>query len=140
MNHYSPFFPQYSYISERFFYIQSIAMLCDLHTCFSITDLNAPLLNGCNEVDENTITVFWTDNGCTPDDVQYVVSVTNSTHSDPEIHVTNDKNITLNITEGFNYTITVTTQRCGETVTSDSSEPLHCSASMVIPNLCTAYK
>ena len=48
---------------------------------------------------ENTITVFWTDNGCTPDDVEYVVSVTNSAHSDPEIHVTNYKNITLNVTE-----------------------------------------
>ena len=115
-------------------------MIYSVLTCFSITDLNAPLLNDCNEVGENTITVFWTDNGCTPDDVEYVVSVTNSAHSDPEIHVTNDKNITLNAIEGFNYTITVTTQRCGGTVTSDSSEPLHCSESMVVPNLYTAYK
>ena len=89
---------------------------------------------------ENTITVFWTDNGCTPDDVEYVVSVTNSAHLDPEKHVTNDKNITLNSTEGFNYTITVTTQLCGGSVSSDSSKPLHCSASMVILNLGTAYK
>ena len=94
---------------------------------FCVADLNAPLLNGCNEVDGNIIRVFWTDNGCTPDDVEYVVSVTNSTHSDPEIHVTNEKNITLNATEGVNYIITVTAQLCGGTVTSDSSKPLHCS-------------
>ena len=116
-------------------------MIYSVHTCFSITDLNAPLLlNDCNEAKENTITVFWTENGCTPDDVEYVVSVTNSAHSDPEKHVTNHKNITLNATEGFDYTITVTAQLCGGSVTSDSSKPLHCSASMVIPNLCTAYK
>ena len=76
---------------------------------------------------ENTITVFWTDNDCTPDDVEYVVSVTNSAHSDPEKHVTNHKNITLNATEGVNYTIIVTTQLCDGTVTSDSSKPLYCS-------------
>ena len=116
-------------------------MIYNVPNCFSITDLNALLLlNGCNEMDENTFTVFWTDNGCTPDDVEYVVSVTNSTHSDPEKHVTNHKNITLNVTEGVNYTITVTAQLCGGTVSSDSSKPLHCSASMVILNLCTAYK
>ena len=97
---------------------------------FCITDLNAPLLNGCNKMDENTITVFWTHNGCTPEDVEYVVSVTNSAHSDPEKHVTNQKNITLNVTEGVNYTITVTTQLCGGTVLSDSSKLLHCSLSM----------
>ena len=100
------------------------------HFVFCIADLNAPLLNGCNEVNENTITVFWTDNGCTPDDVEYVVSVTNSAPSDPEKHVTNHKNITLIVTEGVNYTITVTAQLCGGTVSSDSSKSLQCSLSM----------
>ena len=97
---------------------------------FVETDLNTPLLNGCNEVDENTITVFWTDNGCTPNDVEYLVSVINSTHSDPEKHVTNHKNITLSAMQGITYMITVTAQLCGGNVTSDRSEPLHCSLSM----------
>ena len=96
------------------------------------TDLNAPLLlNGCNEMDD-TITVFWTYNGCTPDDVEYVVSVTNSTHSDPEKYVTNEKNITLNAIQGTAYMITVTAQLCGGNVTSERSEPLHCSLGMQI--------
>ena len=99
---------------------------------FCITDLNAPMLNGCNEMDENTITVFWTDNGCTPDDVEYVVSVTNSAHSDPEKHVTNEKNITLKVMEGVNYIFTVNAQLCNGTVTSENSKPLHCSISMLI--------
>ena len=103
-------------------------MLLSYHTFhFFHTDLNAPLLlDDCNEVAENAITVFWTDNGCTPDDVEYVVSVTNSTHSDPEKHVTKHYNLTLNVTEGVDYTITVTAQLCGGTVSSDSSKPLHC--------------
>ena len=133
MKHYSPF----SLFNSK---VLPYYVIYSVPTCFPIRDLNAPLLlNDCNEVDENTITVFWTDNGYTPDDVEYVVSVTNSAHSDPEKHVTNYKNITLNATEGFDYTIIVTTQLCGETVTSDSSKPLHCSASMAIPNLYTAY-
>ena len=106
---------------------------------FVVTDLNAPLLlSDCNEVNEkNAITVFWTDNGCTPDDVEYVVSVTNSTHSDPEKHVTNHKNITLNVTEGVNYTIIVNAQLCGGNITSESSKPLQCS--IIGMHLCPIY-
>ena len=81
--------------------------------------------------------MFWTDNGCTPDDVEYVVSVTNSAHSDPEKHVTNQKNITLNVTEGVNYTITVTAQICDGNITSESSKPLQCS--IIGMHLCAIY-
>ena len=62
--------------------------------------------------------------------MQYVVLVTNSTHSDPEKHVTNQKNITLKVMEGVNYIFSVTAQICNGTVTSENSKPLHCSISM----------
>ena len=91
---------------------------------FQITGLNPPVLNGFNEVDENTITVFWTDNDCTPDDVKYVVSVTNSNYVDPMEYKIKQLNITLSVVIGINYTISVSTELCGGNITSDSSDPL----------------
>ena len=76
-------------------------------------------------VDESTITVLWTNDGCTPNDVEYVLLVFNSTYSDPVKYVTNLMNTTLSIMKDTEYIITVTAQLCGGNVTSKSSEPLH---------------
>ena len=88
------------------------------------TDLNAPKLNW-HVVDESTIMVLWTNDGCTPNDVEYVLSVINSTNSDPVKYVTNLMNTTLSIMKDTEYIITVTAQLCGGHVTSNGSEPLH---------------
>ena len=77
------------------------------------------------DADINTITVFWRDDDCTPKNVDYIISVSNSTHPDPIKYITNLKNITLSLMKGIHYTITVTAQLCGGNVTSESSEPLH---------------
>ena len=88
------------------------------------TDLNAPKLNW-HVVDESTIMVLWTNDGCTPNDVEYVLSVFNSTYSDPVKYVTNLMNVTLSVMKDYEYIITVTAQLCGGHVTSNGSEPLH---------------
>ena len=76
-------------------------------------------------MDESTIMVLWTNDGCTPNDVEYVLSVFNSTYSDPVKYVTNLMNVTLNVMKDYEYIITVTAQLCGGNVTSKSSEQLH---------------
>ena len=109
------------------YYNTTIITVCYKRThylIFQITGLNPPVLNGFNEVDENTIIVFWTDNGCTPDDVEYVVSVTNSNYVDPMEYRAKQLNITLSVVMGINYTISVSTELCGGNITSDSSDLL----------------
>ena len=54
--------------------------------------------------------VLWINDGCTPNDVEYVLSVFNSTYSDPVKYVTNLMNITLNVMKDYKYIITVTDQ------------------------------
>ena len=76
-------------------------------------------------VDESTIMVLWTNDGCTPNDVEYVLSVFNSTNSDPVKYVSNLMNTTLNVMKDYEYIITVTAQLCGGNVISKSSEQLN---------------
>ena len=109
---------------------------------FSFTDLNVPIINWYNIMmneDMNTVVVYWGDDDCTPKDVKYIVSVGNSTHSDPIKYVTNLKNITLSLMKGIHYTITVTAQLCGGNVTSKSSEPLHLYFPGFYINCCISY-
>ena len=71
---------------------------------------------------EYEVPLFWTEDECTPHDVEYVLTVTNSSSS--ELYVTNFTSLTLNFSGGVKYTVTVTVQLCKGNVTSDKSNPL----------------
>ena len=82
----------------------------------------------CSTVDINNnvqyeARVWWIINDTdTYNDVEYVVSVVNSSSPTPMDITTNQTQITLNLYYGVNYTIAVITKRCGGNVTSQFSE------------------
>jgi hypothetical protein len=88
---------------------------------FSVKDLKMPSLSLMNEsvtkVDDGyAVTVIWSEDDCTSHDVQYVLLV-----SSPEIvnYPTNLTQMNLTLSEGIEYTLTVTATLCGEGVTSN---------------------
>ena len=58
----------------------------------------------------------------TYNDVEYIVSVVNSSFPTPMDITTNQTTITLNLFYGVNYTIAVIAKRCGGNVSSEPSE------------------
>ena len=82
----------------------------------------------CTTVDINNnvqyeVRVQWIVNDTdTYNDVEYVVSVANSSSPTHMDITTNQTQITLNVFYGVNYTVAVTAQRCGRNVTSEPSE------------------
>ena len=84
-------------------------------------DLKMPSLSLMNESvtkvdDDYNVTVIWSKDDCTSHDIQYVLSVTS-----PEImnYPTNLTQMNLTLSEGIEYTLTVTATLCGESVTSN---------------------
>ena len=93
------------------------------HYSLLYVELNTPKLSW-KMLNDSAINVFWTDDGCIPNDVQYVLLVRNSTYPDPIKYITNLTNMTLAIMKGYEYNITIATQLCDGNITSQISEPL----------------
>ncbi|CAI8028749.1 hypothetical protein GBAR_LOCUS16347 [Geodia barretti] len=88
---------------------------------FSVKDLKMPSLSLMNEsvtkVDDGyEVTVIWSEDDCTSHDVQYILSV-----SSPEImnYPTNLTQMNLTLSEGIEYTLTVTATLCGKSLASN---------------------
>ena len=97
-----------------------------LVTSFLSAALSTPQLY-CSTVDMDDVQyearVQWIVNDTdTYNDVEYVVSVVNSSSPTPMDITTNQTHVTINLFYGVNYTIAVTAQRCGGNVSSEPSE------------------
>ena len=73
----------------------------------------------------NEVTVFWSVDDCTPQEVEYILSVKSSLFSAPMDYKTSQTNMTLSLHRGIQYNVTVTAQLCDGNVTSNPSNPLH---------------
>ena len=87
-------------------------------------DLKMPSLSLMNEsvtkVDDGyDVTVIWSEDDCTSHDVQYVISVSNQTSPEIINYPTNSTQMNLTISEGIEYTLTVTATLCGESLASN---------------------
>lgn len=71
------------------------------------------------------MTVWWTKDDCTPNDVEYILSVTNSSSPGPMHYDTTLTQLNLTLYFGIKYNITVTAQLCGGRIKSEKSDQLH---------------
>ena len=105
--------------------------------------LSTPQLN-CTTVDINNnvqyeARVWWIINDTdTYNDVEYVVSVVNSSSPTPMDITTNQTQITIDLFYGVSYTIAVIAQRCGGNVSSERSEecPLYNPGCTIVLTAC----
>ena len=68
------------------------------------------------------VMVWWTNGNYTPDDVEYVVSFSDS--KEIVTNTTNQTQITQILYRDTEYTVTVTAQRCGGNLSSKASNQL----------------
>lgn len=75
--------------------------------------------------DTYNVTVFWEEAEGTRDDVEYVVSLLDIYTSDETLrNITMKTNIDLTLHWGTEYIVTVSSQSCNGTITSDASNQL----------------
>ena len=93
------------------------------------TGLQTPLLfhNNISAVSNKfyNVTVQWMSSDGSADDVQYILSIYNSSNENPMNILTLLKAVNLTMQFGVNYYITVTAERCGGKLTSNTSDVLH---------------
>ena len=68
--------------------------------------------------------MFWSVDGCIPEEVEYILSVNSSLSSAPMDYITDYTNMTLSLHHGVKYNLTVTAQLCDGNVMSDPSNLL----------------
>ena len=96
-------------------------------TFFLSVDLTTPSINYTRSTSKDEIynvTVWWTKDDCTPNDVEYIVSVTNSSSPGPMYHVKTLMQLNLTLYCGIEYNITVTAQLCSGRIKSETSNQL----------------
>ena len=96
-------------------------------TIFLSIDLTTPSINYMRSTSNGEIynvTVWWTKDDCTPNDVEYIVSVTNSSSPGPMYHVTTLTQLSLTLYFGIEYNITMTAQLCSGRIKSETSNQL----------------
>ena len=92
-----------------------------------IIGLNAPVLLDNNtegvKMDNGTyeVTVWWTKGNCTPDDVEYNLTLTVASSEEALNKVTKQTRTTLYLNPGIEYVIAVTAQLCGGDLKSETS-------------------
>ena len=75
--------------------------------------------------DTYNVTLRWMADDFSSDDVQYVLSISDSSKTDPDTSTTFSTTITLNRQFGVHYYINVTAVMCGDNSTSRTSNELH---------------
>ena len=69
------------------------------------------------------VTLQWTKGYCAPDDVEYNLTVTDS--SSQEHHITHLSEITVQLNQSFTYMVYVRAQHCNGTIMSETSNILY---------------
>lgn len=96
-------------------------------TFFLSIDLTTPSINYTRSTSNGEIynvTVWWTEDECTPNDVEYIVSLTNSSSPHPMHQVTTLTQLNLTLYFGIEYNVTVTAQLCRGRIESETSNLL----------------
>ena len=95
-------------------------------------------MNSDNEENElpYKVTVVWSEDNCTPQEVEYLLCVNSSLSNTSMIYQTNLTNMTLYLHEAADYTVIVTAQLCAGNVTSGPSNPLYLKFSGMPFNQC----
>ena len=95
--------------------------------------LNAPVLSENYTVvkmDNGTyeVTVWWTKGNCVPDDVEYNLTLTDTSSEGAVNNVMKQTQTTLYLNQGIKYVIAVTAQLCDGDLKSETSNelPLYC--------------
>ena len=104
--------------------------------------LNAPVLSENYTVvkmDNGTyeVTVWWTKGNCAPDDVEYNLTLTDTSSEEALNNVTKQTQQTLCLNPGIEYVVAVSAQLCGGDLKSETSNEL----TLYIPGMaCTIIK